>query len=138
MINIYSKVNSGQLLHTVYRMSDLQGSREDFTHNKEYLQGAVIRFDTGKTFLTHRHIHCNRQTNITQEAWVIITGSVLIKYYDLDDAYLEEATIFPGDCTITFAGGHGFEGMSDNTFVYEFKTGPYFGKDADKVIIEGK
>ncbi len=117
-------------------MDDLRASREDFTNDKEYLQGAGIQFNKGKIFQTHRHIYCERSTDITQEVWIVMKGSVLVKYYDLDDTFLCKEIIKVGDCTITFAGGHGFEGMSDDTFVYEFKSGPYYGRDVDKVFLE--
>ena len=135
MKNIHSQVDN-TLLHTIYRESELVGDREDFTSEDKYLQGAVIRFDKGKKFQAHQHIECVRTTDTTQETWVVIRGSVLVKYYDLNGDYLDEETINPGDCTITFAGGHSFEGMDDDTLVYEFKSGPYYGRDADKVMLE--
>ena len=135
MKNIYSKIDGKRILHTVYRLNDLKEDREDFTSEDKYLQGAVIKFNKGKKFKAHQHIHCERTTDITQETWVVIEGSVLVKYYDLDDQYLTEETINSGDCTITFAGGHSFEGIDENTIVYEFKSGPYYGRNADKVDI---
>jgi len=136
MIDVYSKIEPQKLLHTVYRIKDFEGDREDFTSEDKYLQGAVIRFDAGKKFKAHQHIRCDRTTDITQETWVVIRGSVLVKYYDIDGKYLDEQIIKEGDCTITFAGGHSFKGLSDDTFVYEFKSGPYFGRDVDKVFID--
>ena len=46
----------------------------------------------------------------------------------------EPAIVSAGGCTISFWGGHKYECLEDGTVVYEFKTGPYFGKDADKVV----
>ena len=135
-MKLYSKVNPEQLLHTIYRLDDFDSDRHDFTSEDKYLQGAVIGIDEGKKYRRHMHIECVRTTDMTQEAWVVFRGSVKVKYYDVDGTYLTEDVIEAGDCSITFGGGHSFEGGEDNTIVYEFKSGPYFGRDADKVFID--
>ena len=136
MIEIYSKVKTDKLLHTVFRLDDVSGHRVDFTSEDKYLQGAVICMDAGKEYSPHRHIKCERHTDITQEAWVVFRGSVEVTFYDVDDAVLLTETIRAGDCSITFGGGHSFNGGSDDTLVYEFKSGPYYGRDADKEWID--
>ena len=135
MIDIYSRLEPNKLLHTIYRIGNLSSDREDFTSEDKYLQGAAIKFDSGKKFKAHKHILCERTTDITQETWIVIKGSVLVKYYDTDGKYIQEEIIKDGDCTMTFAGGHSFEGLEDDTLVYEFKMGPYYGRDADKEFI---
>ena len=44
--------------------------------------------------------------------------------------------LYPGDCSITYAGGHGYIVKNSNTILYEIKTGPYFGTNFDKVLIK--
>ena len=133
--NIFSKVEPDKLLHTIYRCGKFE-NRVDITSEDKYLQGAVIGMNKGKKYRSHKHITCERNTDITQEAWLVFRGSVNVKYYDVNSELLKEDTIHEGDCSITFGGGHGFEGGSDDTIVYEFKMGPYFGREADKVFID--
>ena len=108
---------------------------DDATDAGEYLQCAVINMDNGKQFDPHVHIPCERTTDTTQEAWVVLKGKIKITYYDENKNPMDEpAVISAGGCTISFWGGHKYECLEDGTVVYEFKTGPYFGKDADKVV----
>ena len=39
-----------------------------------------------------------------------------------------------GDCTIL--GGHNYTSLTENTLVYEFKTGPYDGQSKDKILLK--
>jgi len=55
--------------------------------------------------------------------------------FDIDGTLLVEEIIYPGDCSMTFEGGHNYEALEDNTVVYEYKTGPYTGVENDKVFI---
>jgi hypothetical protein len=44
----------------------------------------------------------------------------------------------PGDCSITFFGGHNYLSLEPDTCVVEAKSGPYFGQEKDKVFINEK
>lgn len=82
------------------------------------------------------HIHKPRKSVIreTQEAWVVISGEVLVLYYDLDGSPLDSCLLSDGDCSITYKGGHGYKCLQD-AMVWEFKNGPYLGIEADKEMI---
>ena len=41
-----------------------------------------------------------------------------------------------GDCVVVFKAGHEFTVLEDNTIIYEFKNGPYYGVEADKTFIK--
>jgi len=128
--------NKGEVLHCIYRLDDLEGDRFDFTSEDKYLQGALMKMNNGKSFRNHKHIKCERHTDMTQETWVVIRGSVQVDYYDEDSKFMGTEILNDGDCTITFAGGHKYSCIKDDTLVYEFKNGPYYGRDADKVFID--
>jgi cupin fold WbuC family metalloprotein len=131
------KINKGEALyHCVFSLSDLQEDRIDITPAEEYLQCACIKMDKGKSFQPHVHIKCERHTDLTQEAWVVFAGSVKVDYYDEDCNFMDSVTLKAGDCTISFRGGHKYECVEDGTLVYEFKSGPYFGRTADKVTFD--
>lgn len=134
-MEIYSKKNSTVLLHMVNRLNDITYKRNDISPSTEYLQVSAFRLDNGKTFKAHQHIKNIRTTDITQESWIVIKGSVKAKLYDTDGTLLAEPILKQGDCSITFKGGHNYECLEDDTVVYEYKTGPYTGQENDKIFI---
>lgn len=125
-----------QLLHLVGRRASIQKGRANLIHDDQFLQCASLRVDKNTSFRAHKHIDCLRSITITQESWVVISGSVLATFYDFDGTELETVTLLPGDISITLLGGHSYVIASDDTLVYEFKTGPYLGPERDKVYFD--
>jgi cupin fold WbuC family metalloprotein len=134
MEKIYSKVNPGTLLHLVYRLSEASG-RTNISPENEFLQLASIKMRKGQTFKAHKHIFCEKTTNIAQESWLVMKGRVECILYDLDDTIIARPVLSTGDCSMTFRGGHNYLILDDDTIVYEYKTGPYLGQQMDKVFI---
>jgi hypothetical protein len=134
MEKIFSKVTPGVLLHLVYRLDEVNG-RTNISPESEFLQLASIKMRKGQTFKAHKHIICEKTTNIAQESWLVIKGRVECIFYDLDDTIIARPVLNPGDCSMTFRGGHNYLILDDDTIVYEYKTGPYLGQQMDKVFI---
>ena len=88
-----------------------------------------------QTFKPHKHIIYEKTINITQESWIVIKGKVKIILYDLNDKIIHTDVLNPGDCSITFYGGHNYEALEEGSIVYEYKTGPYLGQEYDKTFI---
>jgi hypothetical protein len=137
MEKIYSKMQPNTLLHIVYRFKEING-RTNISPNEEFLQLASIKMQKGQTFKAHKHISVEKVTNIAQESWLVINGSVKCIFYDLDDTIIAEPILLPGDCSMTFRGGHNYLILEENTIVYEYKTGPYFGQELDKKFLNSK
>ena len=135
MKKIYSKIEPGILLHQVFRFNQISKEREDIVPEDEFLQLAILKMQRGKTFRAHKHIIKEKLTNIAQESWVVIKGSVKCIFYDIDDTIIEEVIIKEKDLSMTFRGGHNYEILEKDTIVYEFKTGPYLGINYDKKLI---
>ena len=137
MHKIYSKVEPNTLLHIIHRKEDFINSREDIIPAENFLQLATLRMENKKTFRPHKHIwkQPDSEQIIAQESWVVISGRVKCLFYDLDDTLLASPVLEPGDCSITLQGGHTYEILSDDTLVYEYKTGPYRGQENDKVFL---
>ena len=135
-MKIYSKIKKDCLLLTLNRKIDINENRTDLSPAEEYLQCATKTLSQGTTFKPHRHKELIRTTDITQEAWVFLSGRVKAQFYDLDDSLILETELGEGDCAVVFKAGHGFEVLEDNTIIYEFKTGPYYGVEADKTFIK--
>ena len=134
MEKIYSKTDPKILLHLVNRLSEIEG-RTDVAPVEEFLQLATLKMKKGQTFKPHKHITLNKVTNIAQESWIVIKGSVKCIFYDLDDSIIAEPILYPGDCSMTFRGGHNYLILEEDTIVYEYKTGPYLGQKLDKVLL---
>jgi hypothetical protein len=134
MEKIYSKIEPNKLLHLVNRLNEIDG-RTDIAPPEEFLQLATLKMKKGQTFKAHKHITLVKETNIAQESWIVIKGSVKCIFYDLDDSIIAEPILYPGDCSMTFRGGHNYLILEEDTIVYEYKTGPYLGQELDKVFL---
>jgi len=143
MIELYSKVEPGRLLHVVKRLYDVErqvGFREDILDADNFIQCSSLKMDRGKTFKPHKHVYkeVSYPKCIAQESWVVIRGSVRCIFYDLDDTILDDVFLAHGDTSFTLAGGHTYVILEDDTIVYEYKTGPYEGQERDKAFIDEK
>jgi cupin fold WbuC family metalloprotein len=135
MKKIFSRQEPEILLHLVNRMEEIN-DRTDICPQEEFLQLASLKMEKGKTFRPHKHIFKQGEEKvISQESWVVIAGKVKAMFYDLDNKLIESLILHPGDCSVTFRGGHNYEILEDKTIVYEFKTGPYKGQRLDKEFI---
>lgn len=137
---IYSKQEPEKLLHIIHRLSEVQdreSPRVDIVHESNFIQCSSLRLHKGKTFKPHKHIVSEMTLQkIAQESWIVIRGSVKCIFYDIDDTVIATPILYPGDASFTLFGGHNYEILEDNTIVYEYKTGPYFGQALDKTFIE--
>jgi len=136
MEKIYSKINN-QLLHQIVRFSDISSGRINLSDDDKYIQCAALNLSKGHTFKPHKH-NINKRNDdnyIPQESWCVIKGSVKCIFYDLNDAIIAEPVLYAGDASFTYAGGHNYLILEDNTIVYEYKTGPYQGQKIDKTFI---
>ena len=133
---IYSKIDNKKILDLIKKFDEIT-ERTNVAPPNQFLQLATLKFDKGKTFKPHKHIWKNPDQNevIAQESWVVIKGSVKIYMFDIDDTLIGEEILFPGDCSMTFEGGHTYTILEDETIVYEYKTGHYKGQENDKVFI---
>jgi cupin fold WbuC family metalloprotein len=136
MKKIYSRADPDKLLHLVHRMSEIAG-RTEVAPEDQFLQLATLRMEKGQTFRPHQHIWkpSPRAECIAQESWVVIQGRVRVFFYDTNGELLVTEDIGPGDCSMTFEGGHTYEILEEDTVVYEYKTGPYQGLALDKVFL---
>ena len=130
--------NKEEILHIIYARTDLEniGNRCDISEDKEFLQLAALKIKKDHKFKGHKHLRLVRETDITQECWIVVKGTVKTFHYDEEDNLLEENILQAGDATITFRGGHNYQSLKEDTLVYEIKTGPYMGQAKDKTFID--
>ena len=132
---IYSMIEPGIMLHQIVKPKNSSHGRINVSPDHESLQVAHIRLKFNQTFQAHKHVLHNRNMPMAQESWIVISGKVKVFHYDLNDKIINESILLPGDCTITYRGGHNYLAMEDNSLVYEIKTGPYHGVENDKTFI---
>ena len=135
MERVYSKVDKDKLVLALMRYDEISEYRTDLSPDEEYLQISGRKLEKGLKVKAHKHTPIERKTDITQEAWVVFEGCIKGTFYDLDDSVLYETEIGKGDVIVLFRGGHSLEVLDKDTIFYEFKTGPYFGVEADKEAI---
>ena len=137
---IYSKIDPKKILHMIHRVDEFytikDGHRRDIVAEKEFIQSAAMNMNKGHSLQAHKHIwKPGERECIAQESWVVIKGSVEVPMYDLDGTLIETPILYPGDSSVSLYGGHAYVVLEDDTLVYEYKTGPYKGRENDKVII---
>ena len=136
MERIYSRISPECLLHIVNRFEDIE-DRTDICPEEQFIQLATLKMKKGKTFIPHKHIYKKGEERvIAQESWVVIRGKVKVYMFDLDDKLIATPILNPGDCSVTFRGGHTYEILEEDTIVYEYKTGPYYGQKLDKEFLK--
>ena len=136
MEKIYSKID-GRLLHQIVKIEDITPGRLNLSDDKNYLQCAALNLSQGHTFKPHKHnVNPRHDENyIPQESWCVVKGSVKCIFYDIDDTIIAEPILKAGDVSFTFSGGHNYLILENDTVVYEYKTGPYYGQKLDKTFL---
>ncbi len=135
MLNFYSKNDPNRLIFTMVKKSEIVHGRKNLTPDCEFIQVGVKRNHAGDFFKPHRHLPCRKVATMTQEAWVILNGRAMGTFYDLDGQFLSNVELSDGDCVVIYNGGHSLEILEDDTILYEFKNGPYFGASKDKQFL---
>tara|TARA_B100001094_G_C18167242_1_gene792892 strand:- start:81 stop:509 length:429 start_codon:yes stop_codon:yes gene_type:complete len=137
-IKLYSQIDPKRLLHQVWRrVSNPSQERVDLVDPDQFIQCSALHMKKGRTFKPHRHIWKMKALSfhIAQESWFVVSGRVNATFYDIDDTILTEIILSAGDVSFTFDAGHNYEILEDDTYVMEYKTGPYQGQKKDKRFI---
>jgi len=136
MTKIYSHIHPEKLLHIIVRKQDIAEGRTDICPPEQFLQCATLRLPKGKTFKAHQHIwHRVNDDRLAQESWIVLKGMVKLMLYDIDGTLIHTDYIEAGEASFTFEGGHNYEIMSEDSLVFEYKTGPYYGQEHDKIYL---
>ena len=137
-MKFFSKNQPNLVLFSILKFEDIKDKRTDVSPETEYLQTSGRILNKDFKVKAHKHNNLFRETNLTQEAWIVVSGKLLAKFYDLDDKFVHEEILTDGDSVTIFRGGHELEVLADNTYFYEIKNGPYYGVEKDKVFLNEK
>jgi cupin fold WbuC family metalloprotein len=128
-----SKINKKPLffIEKFYKKKKTK-ERYDLTDEDKFIQASFLNFKKGKRVSPHMHLSTLKKTNISQESWIVISGKLKVKFYDLDKSFVHEDILNKGDLSILFQGGHELEALTKNTTIFEIKNGPYMGPKKEK------
>lgn len=126
----------GALLGYVCRARELGHGRHDVCAPADSLQVAAKREDEGRPSRAHRHLPQERTTRGTQEAWIVVAGSLRVIVREDSYGVARTFDLYAGDCYVSLGGVHCIEVLAADTLFYEVKNGPYLGRTADKEWIE--
>ena len=128
-----SKVNKKPLflVEKFYKKNNLK-TRYDLTDKNKFLQVSFLNLERKMKSNPHIHLKHTKQTKISSEAWIVISGKLKVEFYDHDKSKVYEDVLNKGDISILFEGGHSFEPLTKNTLIFEIKNGPYMGPKKEK------
>lgn len=112
---------------------DMQKGLNFYSENNDFVQVGIWGYDKSKNLPPHIHNkEVKREIDRTQEVICVIKGMVKASIFSESEKLIEEVTLRAGDVLILLNGGHGYEILTDETFVLEVKNGPYMGSDKDR------
>lgn len=141
IISYFDQEFPEKLLHLVIRKDFIHSQtqeRVDIIPPNNIIQLASLHIKSKKEFQAHVHLKSTKEVfeHGAQESWFVLKGKVEVYLYDLNDQFIGSEILDPGDISITLDGGHSYRILEPETFVYEFKTGPYVDAKSDKRFIK--
>lgn len=116
----------------VHRIDEWRMGLDFLTDDSSFIQVGTWYYNQGKELDKHYHNEFERISTLTQEAVIVMAGSLQADLYDSKNNHIKSVIIEQGDIGIFLSAGHGYKILSDNTKVIEIKNGPFFGVDKDK------
>lgn len=127
-----SRHNPSRLLHAVVDAVNATAPRTGVSPASELLQLSVLVLAEGAAIVPHEHgplATAAPQDARTQEAWIILKGSVRARLFDEERNLISTEVVGAGELLVTFRGGHAFDSAEPGTVLVELKNGPYLGRD---------
>jgi mannose-6-phosphate isomerase-like protein (cupin superfamily) len=122
-----------RVLHAIVDTTQVTAGRVNACSADQWLQICVVPLSAGAALGPHTHLAKPAQSlsasPASQEAWLVLRGSLRIALFDEDQRAIHESTLSAGQLLVTFGGGHAFSGAAPDTLLLECKNGPYCGKD---------
>lgn len=129
-------VDGGQgLIAVIVRKWFNQPGITFFTDPSQPEQFGSLQHRAGHAIPPHVHNCRERVITRTQEVLFVRSGSLGIDFYADDGRKVDHRAVGEGDAVVLLAGGHGFTAYDDVSLFY-VKQGPYYGRDADKVLLQ--
>jgi hypothetical protein len=99
------------------------------------LQVGLLMPAAGHAIDAHVHLpHDGREVRLTQEFLFVISGSMEVDFFNEPSQRFHTETVRQGEALLHIQGGHAFRFLEE-TRLLEVKSGPYFGREKDKVFL---
>jgi hypothetical protein len=90
----------------------------------------------GHEIAAHAHLPRNgREVSPTQEFLLVISGRMEVDFLDEAGQRFHTETVCRGEAVFHVCGGHAFR-FPEKTKMLEVKSGPYEGREKDKILLE--
>jgi hypothetical protein len=113
----------------VYETHD---ERTDISDEDELIQISVRNLQTGFSVDPHSHLIRKPEKLDANEVWLVLSGQVEARIFDVDDTPVISLHLNVGDLIAFYTGGHSLQVLKSHTKFIEFKSGPYLGVVNDK------
>ena len=113
----------------VYETHD---ERTDISDEHELIQISIRNFQTGFSVDPHSHLIRKPEKLDANEVWLVLSGQVEARIFDVDDTPVISLLLNVGDLIAFYTGGHSLQVLKSHTKFIEFKSGPYLGVVNDK------
>jgi hypothetical protein len=119
----------------VHHLMDWKQGLDFLTSDNDFIQTGTWFYQEGMKLKAHRHITNTRKIDRTQETIIILSGSLMVDFYDDANTVFASEILASGDICVILNIGHGYQILENNTRVVEVKNGPFVSVEADKQLI---
>jgi hypothetical protein len=127
--------DSAETLAIIRRAADWAPGLTFCTPDHLFVQVGCWHYPAGKMLRAHAHKAHPRVADKTQEAVLVLSGSMKVFLFSSRKERLTEFVLHAGDFAVLANGGHGYEILEDNTRVFEVKNGPFVSVEKDKELL---
>jgi hypothetical protein len=99
------------------------------------LQVGLLEWPRAHTISAHAHLPHNPGQVQHQEFLFVVSGEVEVAFFDENGCRFQTEILAPGQALLQVRGGHGFRFLAETQLI-EVKSGPYRGREKDKVAIK--
>lgn len=124
--------SNGKLYAKLINIRDCKKGQQWHSENADFLQVSTWRLSEGHHLQDHVHKIRKRESDITQEVIVVMSGRVKCNVFDENARKITDFIIEPRGFAIFYRGGHGFEILDNGSNIIEVKNGPFVDVESDK------
>ncbi|HEV2299794.1 MAG TPA: hypothetical protein VGR72_14910 [Candidatus Acidoferrales bacterium] len=102
------------------------------------LQVGLMALPSGHAIAAHAHLpREGPQVQPTQEFLFVFSGKMEVDFFDEAGQHFQTEALRQGEILFHIRGGHAFR-FPEPTRLIEVKSGPYLGREKDKVLLEAE
>ncbi|HEV2490512.1 MAG TPA: hypothetical protein VGT03_11930 [Candidatus Acidoferrales bacterium] len=120
----------------VLSSQDFQPGAKFVSEREWALQVGLLALPSGHTIPAHAHLlRDGPKDQLIQELLFVVSGKMEVDFFDKAGQLFGTETLRQGEILFHIRGGHAFRFL-EPTRLIEVKSGPYLGREKDKVLLE--